>query len=692
MAQTSPLIIPAENRPRLARLLGGLLALLLLAGFIYPAGAYPIQNLAICAVLLTGALGLVTVGLAGSAGDRSAMLAVLGRLPVLAALAFILWAFARWKLMDIPAPGRDWLISLFWMGMAMVLGAAVAVFSRNQLRDLAPFTLLRRLFMLAAIGFGLLALYQYFIGYEQTLRMIRAQMSGPVLDLQTQALLHALGERRVGGQLGNPNVFAAQIAFLALFCLSAFGRGEPRAWRWAGALGFALSLAALLLTKSRGGLLTFGLACALALLALWSGGRGRSRKAQSAIPLSLILIPLVGLLAWAASAHAEEPGGFFKRFSDVATIRERLYYWEIAGKVWARHLWIGEGPGSFSLFYLTFKSPLARESQYAHSWLFQIGSELGLVGLILILAFWGGSLWNVWLSRRPTGGAEEPVLCQARRTEALWLALGLAVLAFNGLFEFSLQWRPFLVLTGLLAGASAGLATPFPASPGGAQRIRGMLGLALSGAAMILAVTMTPRFHLAEYFRWQGDMLAEEERWPEAAETYGKAIHLISDDPSYYLAQAGALSSAGRGDESWPLLVKAAELNPYSASAHDAQAHWLAARGRLAEAIAQMDEAVKRYPSGIGHRLDRAEMQFQAGQPAKAREDLVYIEKNQLQPWEYQQAPYNKLRARAGLAPVQFPPLEEALRGVLGEPSAAPAGEPCPATNKAAAPSPAARP
>jgi tetratricopeptide (TPR) repeat protein len=172
----------------------------------------------------------------------------------------------------------------------------------------------------------------------------------------------------------------------------------------------------------------------------------------------------------------------------------------------------------------------------------------------------------------------------------------------------------------------------------------------------VIALLLTPAYHLASYCHGQGDDLAEAGHWRAAATAFGRAIGHEPDDPGNYLAQAAMFGFAGDRAQAWALLVKAAELNPYSATAREAQAEWLSAQGRAVEALTQMDEAIKRYPSHVGHRLTRAAMRFRAGRTAQAREDLLYIEKNELPIWEYQQTPYNQLRRAVGLKPIQFMP------------------------------------
>jgi len=640
---------------RLAWLLGLFLALLIVVHFMYPPGAYPLENLALGGVLLAGALVLTARLFAGGGTPRAALLAALGAPALLASQAFVLWAVARWSFVRVPAAGREWVLGLVWQGVATGAGLAAALFLRVQLKQRVAFAVLRRLLALAALGFGLYALYQYFIGYPQSLAVMRAQTHGPVSDLMTQGMLHALSERRVAGRLGNPNIFAAQLVILAVFCASLLRRGEGRAWRAVGVAGLMGALAGILLSRSRGGLLTFLVAGLGAGWMLFQDWRAARRAAPQTIRTALAWIGFGWLaLGTARLAQAAAEGAWVRHFKDIATIRERLFYWEIACKVWARHPWIGEGPGGFTLLYLTLKSPLARESQYAHSWFFQVGAELGLVGLALLLAFWGGVGWIFWRARRRPADPENHLA----RAEAPWFMLALAVLIFNGLFEFTLQWRPFLVLAGLLAGVVVALCVE-PAPGGeikGARRAAGWAGLVMAAALFLAALLMSPPYHLAVYDRWQAEGAAEEGDWARAAALYARAARWLPDEPDYLIGKAVVLEKSGAAGQAWPLLARAAELNPYSASTLAAEADWLYDQGRQEEAIKRLGEAIERYPTHVGYRLQRARWLLEAGRPELARADLVFIEKNELPVWEYQRSPYNESRQKAGLAPIVYPP------------------------------------
>ena len=100
--------------------------------------------------------------------------------------------------------------------------------------------------------------------------------------------------------------------------------------------------------------------------------------------------------------------------------------------------------------------------------------------------------------------------------EAAWLSLGCALLIFNGLFEFSLQIREFMILLGLLSGGATGLvlsarrASSVTAQPrlSPPALARGMTGIILCGFCFASALVLTPPLQIATFYTRWGDAFA----------------------------------------------------------------------------------------------------------------------------------------------------------------------------------------
>ncbi len=626
---TSPLPEPGPGIERAAWSLPAALC----AGFAYYSEkAFPMENLGLCAVLglaaLTGGIGCLAAGGAW----RGRWLAGMGRLPALACVALALWALARWSAMDVRSEGVEWVLGLLWMSVAAAAGVAVASVAETARAGGSERLLiyLRRCFVVAAAAAAAYAFYQYFIGMDRTLA--RMNETGAVGDLGA-GITHALREKRVTGTLGDANLFAAQLLLLAPFCIGSLGRGEKPAWRAAGAFGWAMLAGALVLTASRGGMVAFALATAAGLAAVgWAWKRGAAARLAA-----LVLCAALWLAADRAAAATAGQAGLLDRLGNISTVRERLFYWAIAAKIWAAHPLAGGGPGRFALLYAALKSPMARESKYAHSWLMQDGSDLGLIGVALSILFWGGL---AWMALRALRARPLP--------ERFWPLLALAALCFNGLFEFALQWRAFLVPAGMLAGIACG-AQPSDAF-GRATRARGMIAALFCLGALVAAAAIGTPWQIAlRYDTIRLDWIMGAADANDTVAAMAKASAWQPRDASFVLTEARARMALRQPAQAEELLKKAARLNPYSAEVHATYARLLLSRNRPDAARAELDEALKRYPSKLEYRMAKARLLLGLRRDAEAREVLESIETDRLPMYAEDRDALDAMRKSVGL-------------------------------------------
>jgi DNA-binding winged helix-turn-helix (wHTH) protein/TolB-like protein/tetratricopeptide (TPR) repeat protein len=110
--------------------------------------------------------------------------------------------------------------------------------------------------------------------------------------------------------------------------------------------------------------------------------------------------------------------------------------------------------------------------------------------------------------------------------------------------------------------------------------------------------------------------------WPGAEKAFRRAIEL---NPSVWEAHLGLghlLSSLGRGDEGFPHIQRARELDPMSMITNTLEAGYLLGRGQRAEADQRLQRALELDPEfWVGH-LTQASFYLADKQPAKALEAL----------------------------------------------------------------------
>ena len=643
--------------------MGGVAGLLLLALFLFPQRAYPLESLILTgAVVLAGGALLLT-----PRGRPAPSLRRMLRSPGLLAVAgFALWSFARWRAqvivppggeappLAIPSAGRPAVVARLTLVAGLVLGLGLSraepVARGERWRGF------RVAWALGAAGFGLLALYQYVWGYTRAhASLTEGQASSLLLtDLMRQSLEHALRERRVGGRLGDSNLFAAQMAVLGMMSLSLW-EGPVRSWtRLIGAGGFGMAALAVALSGSRGGGLTFLAGAAAAVVFVFRRREREGRARSFGMGPGAVLVA-GGFCGMAAVARAAD---LWARLGNVSTIRERLYYWSIATKVWGQDVLLGAGPGAFALYYAALKPPAARESRYAHSWIFQAAAETGLVGLALFGFFVASVVWAGWRLYRGAGLAPPDQGHAPAAWAGLWSALGAALLCLNGLVEHSLDQPEFLLWLGALAGGAlvsavepARSAEGSPLGSPGHQAASGAgavgLGLCLSALGWYL-----PPQQIA-YF-WEGEAVraAEAGDHARAAEHYARARVFLPDHEGYLsgVAMATFYADARKAGPALELLQGAIEMNPLSAALRRNQARVLEGMGDLPGARTALEAAVGLYPNDAGGRLELARVALELGDTAAAAGEIEFIVEKGLPLWEFQRPLFEELRSAVSRA------------------------------------------
>lgn len=108
------------------------------------------------------------------------------------------------------------------------------------------------------------------------------------------------------------------------------------------------------------------------------------------------------------------------RIEDVAAIEptvanfatlERLAHWQAAWDMWRDNFWLGVGFGNYELVYPAYyvgswEDPLG----HAHNYLFNLGAEAGLIGLICYLIFWMITFLVTWQAVKDTQGFEQTTI------------------------------------------------------------------------------------------------------------------------------------------------------------------------------------------------------------------------------------------------------------------------------------------
>lgn len=226
----------------------------------------------------------------------------------------------------------------------------------------------------------MVALYGYLIGGVYTTYYVLKHNQGSQLSLA----FNDLNQRYTSGQINPNNVAYALAAGIGLAVIVAYT--DRRRGLFPAVLAAIGAYAGVVLTGTRGAAVAFGVTAVWALVSLF--GSRRLIRGAFAVVCALAGALALGILTGLSdnlmlSIASPEKG------RETGTLNGRLTLWPAARDLFDHHLLFGAGPGMFST-----SNP---SGAYAHNALLDIGTSLGLVGLIV----WCAVIWiTFWHSTR----------------------------------------------------------------------------------------------------------------------------------------------------------------------------------------------------------------------------------------------------------------------------------------------------
>lgn len=502
-------------------------------------------------------------------------------------------------------------------------------------------------FLMLALGMALWAIYQYFVQYDQQYvefyESLRARgWTDADIPPREWDQLELLRAKRVGARFGNPNVLAALLSMVAPLALGAAWLWRDRSSRVAALAMLGMLWYVVILTGSRGGMLTLVVATGGAALT-WPLRPWRKQGARISLAAAVCVAAVIlALLSTKTVGHAPRAGSadaaprprysFFQRVFGSPTVSQRLYYLKSAWPMVRQSPWLGHGLGAYAVLYPRYKQPLARETRYPHNLVVHLAVELGLVGLLL---------WTAWilviaavalgLLRRSREG---PL---AAGTKILLVAV--AVFVFNNLFEMTWIFREayldWCLLLGCLAGLAAGpspAAEPADQAGAGATRARAAT-IVITAVPLVLGVVFANRCLLCPLLAKQYQDVAKIElealrkELPDTSLNHvlkpaHKMVRYQPDNPWYHHWLATFYREMGQIDLARAEYSKALELNPYSAFLHAELAKLEHKEGHPDAARRLLTKAVELYPSNDIYHYELAVLERDAGDFEAARRHI----------------------------------------------------------------------
>jgi O-antigen ligase len=204
------------------------------------------------------------------------------------------------------------------------------------------------------------------------------------------------------------------------------------------------------------------------------------------------------------------------------------------------------------------------------------------------------------------------------------MTVAVAVLLLHASIDFALFETATSLIFALLVGSLAGLRSP---SAAGEAKRTGLARLSLAMASLAwvaMVVFVAWPIVSAETLAWQGDQAAQRGRLNEAASLYASAEHASPVANAEFVSKEFAVRLAARDDldRLRMLLIRQIDADPRSPSGH-------LARARLERGLpdpqrdtpamlAALDEAVRLNPQELSIRLEYADALESTGRPAEA--------------------------------------------------------------------------
>jgi len=290
----------------------------------------------------------------------------------------------------------------FWQDLLLFCsGILLLFFLQNiSLNDNRRFFLVTRwVFWITGVCFAIHGFYQYFFWFPNVAQELN-ELEELFDPLVAHHIRHAIRNRRIFSIFGDPNMLALYLVTGTLWSLRVPFRRFI--------LINIFLIPALCLTYSRTGWIAF-LLLPLAYIVLASFHNKKEYIKPLGLRFLILLLIFSGVLAVERGYRTtfQDPAANYfepvnervlpdesldmseREFSpaQMDTARQRLGYWQNAFLQFSRSPWLGNGPGSFQMHYLFYKSLTVQETRYAHNIIFQALAEKGVFGAIFLCLF-----------------------------------------------------------------------------------------------------------------------------------------------------------------------------------------------------------------------------------------------------------------------------------------------------------------
>jgi O-Antigen ligase/Tetratricopeptide repeat len=287
-----------------------------------------------------------------------------------------------------------------------------------------------------------------------------------------------------------------------------------------------------------------------------------AERALAAVGVVIAVIGLIAIVGNPFHRISKEYDDFVNLKVDNAPMNTRFLsgggyrydYWRIAWKEFKQEPLRGVGAGSYDVDYFVDRRT-NEDIRQPHSLPMQLLAELGIPGLLALLAFVGAVFAGLWRASR------RGVTSLGRRVAAV--AAGGAFAAW--LAHTSVDWLHLLPgVTGIALCAAAGLLAPWSRqSPGRALATGRILAVVLTAVAVLAAADLAGRLAVAEHYRLQSrDALNTDP--VHALRLANDSLALNGDSLPAMYTKSAAYARLGRYNAARATLLQATRTEPHN--------------------------------------------------------------------------------------------------------------------------------
>jgi O-antigen ligase/tetratricopeptide (TPR) repeat protein len=404
-----------------------------------------------------------------------------------------------------------------------------------------------------------------------------------------------VGAKNVISTMGNRDAIGGFLAYIAFPCaILVFRRGKP--WlRIAALLGVLFCLTVSLLVQQTG--VTVSLAVSVPVIGvLWLIAHPRRVLRRTGLALLAAVLVLGGVYTAFSLLSAQRSRFGIEQLWAENSGSERTYYWSVGWEMLRDQPWTGVGLGNYKLTFMKYEtalrargetssfSPYGPDAAQAHNDYLQFAAELGVPGVLAMIALLGTLAGGLWVRLRREWEREN-----AR--DLVLLSGGLVVFLLHAIVAFPVHLASSAFAAVLLTGLAFS-----PTYGSAAVRVlnlrRGLVRWILLPAALLIGVcvsTVAIRDLVANTLQLKGTREILQGEPGRALPALEKSLSLDFAPRETYFRLASAQYALGEYDQALESLRRCLTVFP-DENAFLLYADLAAGQGQLDTAMATLDE------------------------------------------------------------------------------------------------------